>query len=665
MQSDFLILYTAIITVLSCIIIPIMPSSKKSLGAFFFVIVNALISSISAVQALCGNSINLTLKGGEVFGTIPLRIDALSAWFILIVNLTCINGAWYGIRYMSSYVEQRKNLSLHWSLFVVFHTSMLWVCSVQHGLAFLVVWEIMSISSFLLVIFDNTRVSTLAAGMNYLVQMHIGVICLTIAFIFISLKEGTYDFNNIASVLATPDTMWLFLLFFVGFAIKAGFIPFHTWLPRAHPAAPSHISGVMSGVIVKMGVYGILRMIAYLSTDLVFIGELILALSVATAFYGILNAAIHRDFKRMLAFCTIENIGIIGMGIGLGLIGKGLGKSEIMILGFSAALLHTLNHSLYKSLLFFAAGNIYKYTHTKNMEHLGGLIKKMPVTTFFFLCGSLAICGLPPFNGFVSEFLLYIGLIDGLKTPSFQLNLIVIGSIAGLSLFGGMSLLTFTKSFSIIFLGSPRDKHRPVHRETLSYDHLPFLMILILMLAIGVFPSFILIPIKHIVLNVLGLSIPINDALLTIEPVLSMVGLTSLILILLIGFVYSLRYAIVRKRVVNYSSTWGCGYVAPNARMQYTGKSFSKSLAKLFSFITVEEKRYHEIEESEVFPSHRIYQSTYPEVFEKSIMNKGFKQLLTFMNRFSFIQNGQVQRYILYGFIFIMLLIVATFFNIL
>lgn len=657
-------MYTVLVAFLACMVIPLLPSTKKSIGGFAFVLLIASITSISAVQALLGHMTEFMLYGGLVFGDILFRIDPLSAWFILIVNLTCTTGALYGIEYMKTYEEQRNNTSLHWCLFVVFHTSMLWVCSLQHSLAFLVAWEVMSISSFLLVMFDHYRIKTLTAAMNYFVQMHIGVACLSTAFIWISISTGSYDFNVITSILSKPDSMWLVLLLFVGFGVKAGFIPLHTWLPHAHPAAPSHISGVMSGVIVKMGIYGIVRMITYLNTGLVIIGEVILILSVVTAFYGILSAAIHRDVKRMLAFCTIENIGIIGMGIGVGLIGKGIGDTTIMFIGFSAALLHTFNHSLYKSLLFFAAGNIYQRTHTRNMEHLGGLIKEMPVTAIFFLCGALAISGLPPFNGFVSKFLLYSSLIAGINGESFQLSIIMIGCIMGLALVGGISIVTFTRSFSVIFLGSHRTKHKQYPEEVLSYTHLPFLIILFLMVGVGIFPSLILEPI-HRVVNVFDTTFPLNNAFDTVSPIVSSVGAASLFLLLLIGSVYVIRSKIATKNAARFSSTWNCGYIAPNTRMQYTGKSFAKTLAKLFAFITLEEKKYNEIEGDAVFPSSRTYQSTYAEFFEKKIINKVSNHLLNFMNQFTFIHNGQVQMYILYGFLFMSILMIATFFNIL
>lgn len=664
MEDGFFLFCTIFFSVLACCVIPFSSPSKKSTLAVLFVAFNAFVTSLLAVQALTDHPIEFMLSGGEVFGDIPLRIDSLSAWFILIINLTCVNGALYGIRYMKPYEGQTNNTSLHWSIFVIMQTSMLWVCSLQHGLAFLVAWEIMSIAAFLLAMFEHSHVVTLKAGINYLIQTHIGATCLTIAFIWISSTVGSYDFVSIQSFFNTSDSNWVFWLFLAGFGMKAGFILLHTWVPHADPAAPSHISGVMSGVLVKMGIYGIIRMITYMNNGLVMIGEIILVISVTTAFYGILSAAIHRDFRRMLAFCTIENIGVIGMGIGIGLIGKGIGDTEIMLLGFAAALLHTLNHSLYKSLLFFVSGNIYHLTHTRNMEHLGGLIKTIPISAFFFLSGSLAIGGLPPFNGFVSKFLLYSSLFEGIKVESFQLNIIMIGCIAVLAIVGGISVLTFTKSFSVMFLGIPRFKHKRYSREKLSWAHLPLFIALLSMLAIGLFPSMMRVPMQRII-YVIAPGLALTNTFDTINPTMSNVSAASLLLIVLIAFVYLLRHLISTNRATIYSPTWVGGYTARNSRMQYTGKSFSKTLAKLFAFVTGEQKKYSEIERTDIFPSHRDYQSTYAEFFEKNIINRLSSQLLHLMNYFSFIHNGKIQMYVLYGFIFILISIVATFFNIL
>ena len=253
-MGDFwLILSSAIVAGIGILSIPLLPSKIKAFSNFLFVFLVAITTSIPAINALLGNPMELTLPGSAFFGDIPLRIDALSAWFILIINLTCVNGAFYGIGYMKPYKERKANLSLHWTLFLIFQTSMLWVCMLQHSLAFLVAWEIMSLSSLFLVMFEHEKNETLKAGINYMVQMHIGVAFLTIAFIWVYIAQGSFDFLAISEYFGTNFNGWLFLLFFIGFGIKAGFIPLHSWLPHAHPAAPSHISGVMSGVIVNWG----------------------------------------------------------------------------------------------------------------------------------------------------------------------------------------------------------------------------------------------------------------------------------------------------------------------------------------------------------------------------------------------------------------------------
>ena len=268
MTDSLLLFLTLLLPIAGMISIPFLPHSIRAKGNFIFVLLIAAITSIPAVKALTGNAVDIVISKTLVFGNISLHIDSLSSWFILIINLTCINGAFYGIGYMKQYDQQRANLSMHWIFFLLFQSSMLWVCMVQNGLAFLIVWELMSISSFLLVIFEHQNKATLQAGINYLVQMHIGVLFLAAAFIWVYFSEGSFEFSAIEKFFSSNPNLWLFFLFFVGFGIKAGFIPLHSWLPQAHPAAPSHISGVMSGVIVKLGIYGIFRMIFFTKTGL-------------------------------------------------------------------------------------------------------------------------------------------------------------------------------------------------------------------------------------------------------------------------------------------------------------------------------------------------------------------------------------------------------------
>jgi hydrogenase-4 component B len=664
MTNSLLLFLSFVLPIAGMISIPLLPHSTRSKANFIFVLLMAVITSIPAIKALTGNTIEIVISKALVFGNISFQIDSLSAWFILIINLTCINGAFYGIGYMKQYSEQRSNLSMHWILFLLFQSSMLWVCMVQNGLAFLIVWELMSISSFLLVIFEHQKKATLKAGINYLVQMHIGVLFLAAAFIWVYYAEGSFEFSAIEKFFSSNPNLWLFILFFVGFGIKAGFIPLHSWLPQAHPAAPSHISGVMSGVIVKLGIYGIFRMIFFLKQDYTLIGEIIITLSVLTGLYGILNSSVHRDFKKMLAYCTIENIGIIGIGLGIGLMGIGTGNAVMIILGFGGALLHTLNHSLFKSLLFFTAGSVYQQTHTRDMEKLGGLVRTMPQTAMLFLAGAMAIGGLPPFNGFVSEFLIYSGILLGIKSISILYISLMIFTLAGLALIGGISMLTFTKSFGTIFLGNPRTHLHQQPREVSLGMRLPQYFILFIMLSIGLFPQFYFSIVNEILLRFIpAASVTSNLIPSSLLNSISSIGKFSMLFILLLLVIYVVRKSLSRTRQISRSTTWGCGYAAPNARMQYTGKSFSKSLGKLLNFIILEKKKYKEIAAAEIFPAERKHSSHYNDFFVTRIFNGIVDRLLYSMNYFQFIQNGKIQMYILYGIFFIVMVFLGTLFK--
>jgi formate hydrogenlyase subunit 3/multisubunit Na+/H+ antiporter MnhD subunit len=538
---------------------------------------------------------------------------------------------------------------------------MVWVCLLQNGFAFLIAWEIMSLSSMMLVIFEGHKPKTLKAGLNYLVQMHISVVFLTIGFLWVYMKTGSFSFDAFTTFFGANSNLWLFLIFFVGFGLKAGFIPLHSWLPHAHPAAPSHVSGVMSGVIVKLGIYGIIRIITFLKSDYLLLGEIVITISVLTGLFGIMNAAVRRDYKRMLAYCTIENIGIIGIGIGLGLMGMGNGSTLLFYFGFGGALLHVLNHSLFKSLLFFSAGSVYQQVHTRNMDKLGGLIKQMPKTAFLFLIGALAIAGLPPFNGFVSEFIIYNGLLEGFKTESLsQLSLIVL-TFAGLSLIGGISIIAFSKTFSTLFLGSPRTTLKHTPHEVSKTMLIPQYFIVAAMLCVAFFPQFFLNGITNVLDSFSIQHLPEASTSLagTFETV-SKINRYSLVFIGVVVVVWGIRSLATKNKQAIIQPTWGCAYVAPNNRMQYTGKSFAKTFAKTFNFLIIEEKIFTELEKGEIFPKERKYSSRYHDFFEIRFFTIITQRLLYGANYFKFIQNGRVQSYVLYGIIFILAILALT-----
>lgn len=622
-----------------------------------------IVSSYFAVKALVGKEQEIMVAGNFILGDIPLRIDALSAWMILIINFTVLTGVLYGVKYLEHYKDKINNTVLHLSLIVVFHLSMLFVCIVQNFLAFLIVWEIMAISSFLLVIFEYWNKETIRAGINYLIQSHIGVLFLTVAYIWVITATGSEDFKaiQIFSQQVPPAlSVTFFVLIFIGFGFKAGFIPFHTWLPYAHPSAPSHISGMMSGVIIKLGIYGILRVILLLKSDFVVIGVIILIVSMFSGLYGVMLAIVQHNLKKLLAYHSIENIGIIGIGIGLGTLGLGLKNDFLAITGFAGGLLHILNHSLFKSLLFYGAGSVYQQTHTLNIEKLGGLVKRMPKTSALFLIAAAAICGLPPFNGFISEFLIYSGLFSGLKTFNFSLSLFMLSAIVSLVLIGGLAILCFTKVFGTVFLGTERSKYEVEPHEVSGKMIFPQYLIAALIIGIGIFPQFFLMSLRQTI----SLFVPtINTSSYSIYfsqiNILANIGLTGGLILLLVFILYSVKKWSEKKKIISVEPTWGCGYVAPNERMQYTASSFVKNYVNLIEPVLSIKKS--DVVIQDVFPSPQKYESSTYDKIEYYVIDKNVKLIKKLLYRFDFLQNGRIQYYILYGLIFIILIILYAY----
>jgi formate hydrogenlyase subunit 3/multisubunit Na+/H+ antiporter MnhD subunit len=650
-----------LITLFALVMLVVVKVQAKGTIALSVVMINAAVSSWMAIRALLGEPIDVSFHAGLIFGEVPIRVDPLSGWFLLMMNLTTITGILYGIRYMIPYSHQPSNITLHYASYILNHLAMIGIYTIENSLAFLCVWELMAITSFMMVIFEHGKTETIRAGINYLIQSHICILFLTVGFIWVSSNTGSYDFKAIGAYSAgiIPGlSLLLFGCFFVGFAFKAGFVPFHTWLPYAHPTAPAHVSGVMSGVIIKLGIFGILRMILLIQENHLLIGYTILILSLITGVYGVMLAIIQHDLKKLLAYHSIENIGIIGIGVGIGTIGLGLDNSYLIVAGFAGALLHTFNHSLFKSLLFYGAGTVYQTVHTMNIERLGGLIKKIPQTAALFLLASLAICGLPPLNGFISEFLIYSGLFGGIRSNLLTHSVIVIAAIFSLSVIGGLAMLCFAKAFSVVFLG--RERH-PARHQTPEGDALrlfPKYILALLIVAIGVFPQlFVGVVAKPVALfTEEKLLSPILPGFIDIT---RMISLSAWALILLCLAVLGIRKLITASKPVSVAPTWGCGYPAPSHRLQYTANSFVRSFRKLIHGLLVMNKKEGVIEG--VFPR-PIHSETHPyDKLEALLVDGPTRAIRAFMGRFRFVQNGSVQFYISYGVVFIFITIAVPF----
>ena len=420
-------------------------------------VVGCLIGLVPTVSVLWTGRVE-TLRGAwqVPFGSFFVQMDALSAFFLLPILGLSIVAALYGGEYLMAY-RSRKNLGSSWFFFNLLVASMVMVALARNAVLFLLAWELMSLASFFLVTFEDEKESVREAGWTYLVATHLGTAFLLVLFLVLGRQAGSLDFDRFlaASGSISPVAGVAFFLALIGFGTKAGFMPFHVWLPEAHPAAPSHVSALMSGVMIKTGIYGLLRTLTFLGHPESWWGWVLIGIGLASGLGGVLFALAQHDLKRLLAYHSVENIGIIALGLGTGVLGLALNQPALAVLGLAGGLLHVLNHALFKGLLFLGAGAVIHATGTRDIDHLGGLIRRMPWTAAMFLTGSVAICGLPPLNGFVSEFLIYVGAFAGIGLPG--ISVWGAATIAGLAMIGGLAAACFTKAFGIVFLGEPRN----------------------------------------------------------------------------------------------------------------------------------------------------------------------------------------------------------------
>ena len=643
----------------------VMPSGMRYFYTLGVTLVIILITTVPAAVSLFHPAeVPQTFIAGGFLGTITFTLDSLSAFFILVTNFTILTGLLYSNGYLNSYrlTKTPAQFALHYFSYCWLHLSMLCVLMLRDGTAFLIAWEMMAVSSFMLILFEAEIRSTLKTAVNYLIQMHVGLVLLIIAFLLAEAATGQFGFEGVQLYLMSHPNAPLFFLFFAGFAIKAGFIPFHTWLPEAHPAAPSHVSGVMSGVMIKMGIFGIVRVLTFIQSDAYFIGIIIMIIATVTGLYGIMMSIVQTDLKKLLAYSTIENVGIIGIGLGLGTLGTGANNPALTILGFGGALFHVLNHSLFKSLLFYSAGSVYKATHTRNIELLGGLVHKMPGTAALFLFGSLAICALPPLNGFISEILIYYGLFAGMQTSSVFQTMSMMMTILGLALIGGLALFGFAKAFGLTFLGSTRSEIQIKENAVTQEMLFPKLLIASIILLIGLAPRLFLSPLMGMV----GAQFQLDPAPV-ISPLihaLSKISLMGVVLIAVVVAILILRRMVLKPGKVMYGPTWGCGYTAGTARQQYTATSYAANFAELANPILHERIEYQAIHEEDIFPGKRSF-AIWPVDAFRSVIDKITGYSMLALKKIARLQTGNIQHYILYAFVFMLIIFILLYLNIL
>ncbi|MEO8054502.1 MAG: proton-conducting transporter membrane subunit [Acidobacteriota bacterium] len=507
------------------------------------------------------------VPGGEVL----LRLDALSAAFLLVVFLVSGLGAVYGLGYWSASEQPRSAGRLRF-FYALMTVGLAVVTLAAHGLLFLLAWELMAVSAFFLVATDDALAEVRRAAWVYLVATHAGAACLFAAFALLRAETGSFEIQKIA---LSPAASVVFLLAVVGFGVKAGIVPFHFWLPEAHANAPSHVSALMSGVMLKAGIYGLLRFSSLVDVPPLWWGLLVSGLGAVSAVAGIAMASGQTDIKRALAYSSIENMGIVWLGIGLALAGRALGQPAWVTLGFCGALFHVFSHACFKSLLFFGSGGIVHAARTRNMERLGGLARRMPVTAGLVLVGALAACGLPLFNGFIGEWLIALGLFGTLRANSPGGWVLAFGAPA-LALAGALALASFVRIVGVTFLGAPRSPEASAAHEASIFMTVPMAILAAACLGLGLWPAAVL-PVLNAAEGAwLGGSV--DPGFLAVSLALPVRALAALALVL--GGVGACLAAVL-PRSPRRAPTWDCGYAATTARVQYGSSSFGAAIASL------------------------------------------------------------------------------------
>lgn len=513
-----------------------------------------------------------------VGGLFVLRLDGLAAVFLLPAFLICGAGLLYGSGYWPC---QDKPASSAWLRFFypLLGAAMALVLTAGNGLVFLFAWETMALCGYFLIMTERDQEEVHAAGFLYLAATHTATLAL---FALFALLGDHAVLNTLPAVGSldgtTPLAATLFLLALFGFGFKAGIMPLHIWLPKAHAAAPSHVSALLSGVMIKMGIYGLVRTASFFHGIPNWWGWTILVLGMLSSILGVVFAIAQHDIKRLLAYHSVENIGIILLGLGVALLGRSYGVAAMVVLGLAGALLHVINHGLFKALLFLSAGSVIHATGTRELNRYGGLLRPMPLTGLCFLGGAIAICGLPPLNGFVSEWLIYLGLFQGSQPLAASLPSVLLAAPA-LALTGGLALLCFAKVFGLTFLGTPRSELGAAH-EAPRTMLIGMGVLLAACLAIGLLPGMVYPLLRAATLAWLPTAAPPAIALAALAPAGS-ITLAALLLLLLLGF-FTLK---LRPRQAFPSvPTWSCGYACPLPRAQYTASSFAELITGLFGW---------------------------------------------------------------------------------
>jgi len=551
----------------------------------------SLVSLFAALAQLLDNAspVSMTLPLGLPWTGAHLRIDALSAFFLAVIDLGAAAASLFAIGYGRHEEAPQRVLPFY----PAFLAGMNLIVLADDAFAFLVSWEFMSLSSWALVVAHHRVRENIRAGYIYLIMASFGTIMLLLGFGLLAGPDGGYTFAEMRAAHASPGLAALVLcLALLGAGSKAGLVPLHVWLPLAHPAAPSHVSALMSGVMTKVAVYGFVRIVFdLLGEPAWWWSTLVLALAGVTCVMGVLYALMQHDLKRLLAYHTVENIGIIFIGLGLALAFRAFGMALPAALALTAALLHVLNHSLFKSLLFFGSGAVLTATGERDMEHLGGLIHRMPQTAFVFLVGCAAISALPPLNGFVSEWLTFQAILLSPQLPSWGLKFLVPAVGALLALSAALAAACFVKAFGVTFLGRARTEAAKSAQETDGFSLAAMFCFAALCLVAGILPGVFIDALASVTQSLLGARMPaqIGVEWLSIVPIAesrsSYNGLLVFLFMVISGTLAAIAIHRLASDRLRRGPAWDCGYPDPSTATQYTASSFAQPIRRVFGSV--------------------------------------------------------------------------------
>jgi hydrogenase-4 component B len=676
--SPLKLIETAVIILISCAFISIFfRRFQKTIIAVSFTLASiaslcAIIAGIWAVAISYNNQIVLPIG----LPTLPfhIRFDTLSAFFAVVIGLLSLFVSIYSIGYVRKYIDHRPATTLI-IFYCLFIAAMFMVILADDALFFLFSWEIMAGSSYFLVVFEHENEENRKAAFLYIVMTHIGALAILLSFGVMAGFSGASGFSGYtfdAMRQAHLSSGWasaVFLLSLFGFASKAGVIPLHVWLPEAHPAAPSNVSALMSGVMLKTAIYGMIRVIY----DLLHVfpwwwGAIVLTLGLLSAVMGVLYALMQHDLKRLLAYHSVENIGIILIGLGLSMIFMAFNLPLLAALALIACLYHTINHALFKGLLFMGAGAVLHATGKKNMEEMGGLIHKTPYTAALFLIGCIAISALPPLNGFVSEWLTFQAFILAPSLPAPLIKLLIPMGAALLALTGALAAACFVKAFGVTFLGRWRGEDgSEIHEAGLSMK-IGMGLAALSCLLLGIFPVTFIDWMDIIAQKFTGGQIassagqygwmwltPISAAQASYSGITVFAVITTTFLTVYI-------FLHVRKKKIHKVPIWDCGFGKLSSKMQYTATSFSMPLRRIFGYLFLITEKTEKLsgKAHRVFPTEIHHFLNIEDRVWKLLYEPVIKANFWFARQAGKLQRGHIQEYLIYTFITIIFLLVVT-----